>query len=102
MKEKLDQDKAGIILLDDFLTEFYPFPVSIMHTHTHAPSSPSPSLSLLPKMECEKPKAFTVYHYNGLIYNKEDEVKMPIMCLTYLLPPPLSFRYNFQEVKRLH
>lgn len=101
MKEKLDQDKAGIILLDDFLTEFYPFPVSIMHTHTL--SSPSLSLSLLPKMECEKPKAFTVYHYNGLIYNKEDEVKIPIMCLTYLLSPlSLSFRYNFQEVKRLH
>ncbi|XP_019856016.1 PREDICTED: ubiquitin carboxyl-terminal hydrolase FAM188A-like isoform X2 [Amphimedon queenslandica] len=53
MKKKLDKESAGIILLSDFLNEFYPFP-----------------------MECERPKAFTVYHYNGLIHNNEDEIQL--------------------------
>lgn len=43
MASKLDSDNTGVILLNDFLAEFFPFQVNI-----------------------ESPKAFTLYHYNGL------------------------------------
>ena len=43
MQQKLDSEKLGVILLNDFLTEFFPA-----------------------EMEIESPKAFLLYHYNGL------------------------------------
>lgn len=43
MQSKLDSEKLGVVLLNDFLTEFFPT-----------------------EMELEPPKAFLLYHYNGL------------------------------------
>ena len=43
MQSKLDSEKLGVVLLNDFLAEFFPA-----------------------EMEVESPKAFLLYHYNGL------------------------------------
>ena len=59
MISKLDADCTGVIVLSDFLDEFFPY--QVLH-----PNCFLTIIYFFHQIEIDPPKVFPLYHYNGL------------------------------------